>query len=169
MTAETSVSIKSSTTDKVEVAVAKPPKGLLFDIHELATEPSAQSDTEQVVEEFGVLDAADPKGIPIWIDALFKSTVFKEQKRMAGRKPPSDDLVRKLLLAVEEQGGKLTSNVLSRKVDVPAFRLSTILAAIQRVLNVEGYSILTKDDASDSIEIDRELLCVQFGISSTDK
>jgi hypothetical protein len=83
---------------------------------------------------------------------------------LAGRKPPPDELVRKLLLALDEQGGKVTAVALSRKVDVPAFRLSTILAAIQRVLNVEGYSILTKDDASDSIEIDRALLFVQFGI-----
>jgi hypothetical protein len=50
------------------------------------------------------------------------------------------------------------------KIGVAAFRLPGTLAVIQRVLNVEGYSILTKDEASDSIELNRDLLFTQFGI-----
>lgn len=149
---------------KVEQPELVAKSGLLFDIHEFAPGQGSQSATQKSGDENAIAVSAESTPTPAWIDSLFNTTVYRDQKRLAGRKPPPDELVRKLLLALDEQGGKVTSVALSRKVDVPAFRLSTILAAIQRVLNVEGYSILTKDDASDSIEIDRALLFVQFGI-----
>ena len=88
---------------------------------------------------------------------------------MAGRKPPEDELVGKLILALDTHGGKLTSPALAVKVGVPAFRLPGTLAVVQRVLNVEGYSILTKDEASDSVELNRDLLFTQFEISEGDQ
>jgi len=139
-----------------EPLVVVPPNGFLFDIH---------------ADETAKAKAANAKlatiSLPIatWITRLLGSSVFYDQKKLAGRKPPSDDLIHSLLFALDQQGGKLTSAALARSMNVPLFRLSTILAAIQRVLNVEGYSILLKDDASDTVEIKRELLCVQFGIA----
>lgn len=143
-----------------ELPVVAPPSGFLFDIH---ADEAAQAKTAPTNSE------ASPKPIAIWITRLLDSSVFHNQKKLAGRKPPSDELIRTLLAALDQQGGKLTSAALARSMNVPLFRLSTILAAIQRVLNVEGYSILLKDDASDTVEIKRELLCIQFGIALDDE
>jgi len=72
---------------------------------------------------------------------------------------------RGLLEALGEQGDKMTSAALAHKMQWPPFRLRGLLAAIQRVLNVEGYAILTRDEASDTVELNRPLLCRQFEIS----
>ncbi|MGO8747039.1 MAG: BREX-2 system phosphatase PglZ [Thermoguttaceae bacterium] len=111
--------------------------------------------------------AAVPPGptTPAWLDALFRSPVFADQQRLGGRIPPTDESIRKLLQALHEQGGKLTWAALAVKLQQPAFRLTSLLAAIQRILNVEGYPILTRDEASDTVQFNRELLCRQFDLS----
>ncbi len=138
--------------------VAKPPRkkkpGMLFDLED---EAAAAAKAEPVAA--GV---AAPAASPAWLDQLFTSSVLAEQKKLGGRAVPQDEPVRKMLGALAEQGGKLTSAALARRMGLPAYRLASLLAAIQRVVNVEGYPILTRDELSDTIELNRELLCRQF-------
>jgi hypothetical protein len=96
---------------------------------------------------------------------LLSSPVIEDQKRLAGRALPPDEVIRKMLSVLLQQGGKLTSAALARRMDLPVFRLSGLLAAIQRVVNVEGYPILTRDDVSDTIELNCELLYRQFELT----
>ena len=42
--------------------------------------------------------------------------------------------------------------------------LRQIVERLQRVLNIDGYSIIRRDDSSDSIELDRNSLLRQFGL-----
>ncbi len=136
-------------------APRKKPAGMLFDLDREET-PAAEPAAAATV-------AGSPTG-PAWLGELFASPVFAEQKRLGGRIPPSDDSIRKLLLSLTEQGGKLTSAALAVKMQQPAFRLPGLVAAIQRILNVEGYPILTRDEASDTVQLNRELLWRQFDI-----
>jgi len=39
-----------------------------------------------------------------------------------------------------------------------------MFSVIQRVLNIDGYAIIRRDDSSDSIELDRNMLLKQFGL-----
>jgi hypothetical protein len=133
----------------------KKPAGMLF---EFEREETAESVMAPAV-------APTTPAVPAWLDGLFRSSVYAEQKQLGGRIPPSDDSLRKLLTALHEQGGKLTSAALAGKMQQPSFRLPGLLAAIQRVLNVEGYPILTRDEASDTVQLNRELLCRQFDLS----
>ena len=43
-------------------------------------------------------------------------------------------------------------------------RLRGLLAIAQRILNVDGFLVLTRDEASDTVELDRNLLCRQFDL-----
>jgi hypothetical protein len=132
------------------------PAGMLFDVEPeepATTQPSATTAPEA------------PRGVPAWLDQLFGSPVFTEQKKLGGRTVPRDDVIRTMLNALNEQGGKLTAAALAHKMQLPPFRLHGLLAAIQRILNVEGYPILTKDEASDTIELNRNLLCRQFDLT----
>ncbi|MCA9152376.1 MAG: hypothetical protein KDA92_23900, partial [Planctomycetales bacterium] len=130
----------------------KPKAGLLFDLDE----PEQPAPVEEVpIQTEG----------PIWIQELFRSEVYGEQKKLAGRKPPADDVIQSLLLALHMQGGKMTLVALARQIKLPPQRLPLLLAAVKRVVNVEGYSILITDDSSESVELDRELLCRQFGLT----
>ena len=49
---------------------------------------------------------------------------------------------------------------------MPLFRLGGIVSALRRILNVDGYDVLSVDDASDTVQLNRDLLDTQFGIAS---
>jgi hypothetical protein len=150
--------IQETEPAEVEAAVrpVRPKKrkaGMLFDVEEdepqVTPEPEFASPTAQA---------------PAWIVGLLASPVLAEQKKLGGRAVPKDELIRTLLVSLDEHGGKLTATALARKLQIPPFRLNSVLAAIQRIVNIEGYQILMKDDASSTIELNRELLCRQFGV-----
>jgi hypothetical protein len=105
---------------------------------------------------------------PDWIAGLLASPLFGEQKKLGGRMVPTDDLVAKLLASLDGAGGKLTATALARRVEMPLFRLRGLLAVVQRVLNVEGYAVLSRDEASDTIELNRDLLLRQFDLLAED-
>ena len=99
-----------------------------------------------------------------WNDLLLASPAFSAQKQIAGRAVPSDADFRKILQAIEDRKGKITSSALVRAIDIAPSRLRTTFSVIQRVLNIDGYSIIRRDDSSDSIELDRNMLLKQFGL-----
>lgn len=97
--------------------------------------------------------------------ALLRSPVFEQQKRLAGRSAPPDDVLRAVLTALDQRGGRMTSAALSRSVNYPAMRLRGLLAVMQRLLNIDGFAVLTRDEASDTIDLNRELLKRQFDLT----
>jgi hypothetical protein len=110
--------------------------------------------------EFPAGPAADAR----WLDALFGSPVYAAQRRLAGRVAPPDSRVRVVLETLDQRGGKLTRAALSHRLDQPHVRVNGLIAAMRRLLNVEGYPILSVDEPSDTVELNRELLRVQFGL-----
>jgi hypothetical protein len=130
----------------------KRPKGaMLFDLDE--DEPPVKSEPKP--------EAKSGPSVP-WLAEFLKSPTLRDQKKRCGRTIPSDDAIGKLVTALDEQGGKLTATALARRMELPLFRLRGLLAVAQRMLNVEGYAILTKDEASDTVEFNRDLLLRQF-------
>ena len=99
-----------------------------------------------------------------WITTLVSSPLFAEQKKRAGRAVPSDEVMIRLLAVLDDRGGTMTSAALTRALDCPALRLRGLLAITQRVLNIDGYAILTRDEASDTVELNRDLLFRQFAV-----
>lgn len=130
------------------------PPGALFDLEEV----SCQSSVASCQLEAGGLTP------PEWVARLLTSPVFEEQKRLGGRGLPADDVFAKLLGTLDRRGGKLTSVALARALAFPPLRLSGLLAKAQRVLNIDGYAVLSRDDASDTVELNRELLLKQFDL-----
>jgi hypothetical protein len=49
-------------------------------------------------------------------------------------------------------------------MSLPLVRVNTTVAAMQRVLNYDGYGVLTIDEAADMIVLDRSLLERQFNL-----
>ena len=58
----------------------------------------------------------------------------------------------------------MTSVALARELQFPTLRLPGLLAKMQRILNVDGYPVLSRDDASDTVELNRDLLLKQFDL-----
>ena len=141
---------------------AKPEPGTLFDLRggdELPEEPKRPDEPKKAEEE---TKADEP--CPAWVPRLVASAVFEQQKQLGGRGLPGDEVFSKLLVTLDRRGGKMTSVALARALEFPTLRLPGLLAKAQRVLNIDGYAVLSRDDASDTVELNRELLLKQFDL-----
>ncbi|MFO0914164.1 MAG: BREX-2 system phosphatase PglZ [Pirellulales bacterium] len=101
---------------------------------------------------------------PEWVPSLLASEIYQGQKQLAGRGVPDDHVMAGLLVALDGRGGKMTSAGLARALQFPPMRLPGLLAKAERLLNVDGYDVLRRDDVSDTIEFNRELLLRQFDL-----
>ncbi len=73
------------------------------------------------------------------------------------------------LATLEGAGGKLTAAALARGLRMPLFRLRGLLAVVQRVLKVDGFAVLGRDEEPDTIELNRLLLLRQFDLIAEDR
>jgi hypothetical protein len=99
-----------------------------------------------------------------WIGRLFSSQVYKAQKELVRRHAPEDEVVRRTLAVLEAGGGLMTPAAFSNAADIPAARLDGLVARIQRLLNVDGYEILTLNRSENKIELNVTRLRRQFDL-----
>lgn len=109
---------------------------------------------------------ASPTALDVasWIDRLLASPIFDAQKAQAGRVVLPDDRVRACLAALDQHGGKLTRAALAHALGVPLLRVGGLVTVLRRLLNVDGYSVLTLDETSDTVELNVPLLTIQFDL-----
>jgi hypothetical protein len=156
-----------------------PPKGfgeLLAELPSWWTEPTVARPIPAVPEQpkrptkaetptlfdMPQIPRAAPVGEEPWIKPLLQSEVFAVQKRLAGRVRIDDVTVQRLLAALASRGGSMTTAALAGAIGVPEHRLPGLLAVIQRLLNVEGYAILDRQDAANTVILNIPLLKKQF-------
>ena len=127
-----------------------------------ARRPSPRGETRDL---FAALEPETPRPAETWIDRLFRTELFAEQRKQAARTALPEDRIRTILTALDARGGKLTGPALAESLGVPLFRLGGIVSALRRVLNVDGYAVLSVDDSSETVELNRDLLDAQFGLA----
>jgi len=101
---------------------------------------------------------------PEWIDRLMTSELMAVQRQLASRVALPEERIRVILAALDERGGKLTRPALAKRIGVPPMRLGGMISALRRLLNVEGYPVLSVDEQSDTVELNRKQLFTQFGL-----
>ena len=111
------------------------------------------------------LEPAARRPTETWIDRLIETDLFAEQRKQAARTALPEERIRAILTALDARGGKLTGPALAESLGVPLFRLGGIVSALRRVLNVDGYAVLSVDESSETIELNRDLLDTQFGLA----
>lgn len=99
-----------------------------------------------------------------WIIDLLASPIYKSRKNVAGRTLPGDDVLAKALLAMDDSGGKITLNALSRIIGYPIVRVRSLLIIMQRILNIDGYVVVALDSMLDIAKLDRDILHQQFSL-----
>ena len=155
---------------KLKPAEPKPvPSGMLFNVDEEESDQSSVvSDQSEKSGQRSIISvqADSEKANAVWIKALLRSAVYDEQKRLGGRavRPEFEAVHTQLLQAIDGRGGKITATALARAINTPTSRLPGLLAIAQRVLNVDGYEVLSRDFASDTVQLDRALLLKQFDL-----
>ena len=99
-----------------------------------------------------------------WVERLLASEAYKNQRDLIRRHAPEDDVVRRCLETLDGSGGIMTPTAFSKAADVPSARLDGLIALIQRLLNVDGYEILTLSRNENRIELNVVKLKRQFDL-----
>jgi hypothetical protein len=103
-------------------------------------------------------------GTPVgWLDALFAAPAYRDQLRQfGGRQGLTEETVRAVLQALEQRGGSMTLAALAHQLGLSRARGQLLVAALQRVLNVDGFGVLSFEPESTDVVLDRGLLETQF-------
>ncbi|MFM7165475.1 MAG: hypothetical protein ACKO3T_09530 [Planctomycetaceae bacterium] len=128
----------------------------------LATTPLPETLPTQAGSEPAAQPAFSSTTVPLWIEQLMASPRFEEQQKNAGRIRLNREEFARILQAINDRGGRTTVAALSHQLNISLHRLDGRLAIFQRVLNMDGSVIFRRDHASDTVEIDRNLLQRQF-------
>jgi hypothetical protein len=109
-----------------------------------------------------------PRPVPIvqgdWIDKLLKSQAYRDQRAKIKRHPLEDATVRASLEALVENGSIMTPVAFANASHIPVARLHGVFTQLQRILNVDGYEIITMDRSENRVELSIPKLKRQFDI-----
>lgn len=97
--------------------------------------------------------------------AVLASRTYRDQRSRAGRAAVKDEQVASLLSALlTSAAGRLPAQQASVALNVPTVTLRGAVPHVQRLLNVEGYGVLTVDVDGSTLVLDRALLRDQFEV-----
>jgi hypothetical protein len=102
-----------------------------------------------------------------WIDALLRSSTYAVQLGAMARAKPDEARVRSALGALHARGGTASFAVIAQSTAMPAARVPGFLSALERLLNVDGYGVVTVDRSAQEVRLDEDLLGTQFLGSGT--
>ncbi|MGH3423474.1 MAG: BREX-2 system phosphatase PglZ, partial [Nocardioidaceae bacterium] len=149
--------------------------GIVSTVHAAATagppsepEPGREAylPTEPPAEPVAMPPAPAPAGLA---QAVMASATYADQRRRARRGSLPDAEVEKALGALLASGGALPASAFASAVGFPAYRLSGKIAALQRLLNVEGYEVVRHDADAGRMVLDEGLLRQQFGVEDDEE
>ena len=121
-------------------------------------EPPAEAGTLFSDAEIG---AAVP-GAAVSLGAQVVASPLYAAQRAYVRKAPAEAEVAAVIDALGHAGGKLPVTLLATVAGQPPFRMSGYLAQIGRLLNVDGYPVISVGDEGRTAELNAALLREQF-------
>ncbi len=121
---------------------------------------------EEPEEPARPVEAVKPASLPTkdWIKRLLASQAYKDQKAMIRRHAPEDTLIQSSLEALDASGGIMTPAAFAKAADLPPARLDPLIAQMKRLLNVDGYEILTLNRNENKVELNVAKLKRQFDL-----
>ena len=97
-----------------------------------------------------------------WIGQLLASPVYQQMKARHGRSGIDDVQLEQLLRHLSERGGQSMLGALGKALGIPSLRINGFLANVRKVLNLDGYPVLSVDRASKSVRLNVDSLKTQF-------
>jgi hypothetical protein len=95
---------------------------------------------------------------------LLESKVYLEQLKLGVRGGPQREVVTMLITTIDARGGSIMKPSLAQALGVPLFRVDGLVQNICRILNVDGYEVLSFDRSTETITLNTKLLKTQFEI-----
>lgn len=102
--------------------------------------------------------------VPAWIEALLTADLFRQQFARMRRMLQSEQDVRTFLSATARRGGTMQLAPLARELGRALPSMNGFVATMQRLLNVEGYGVVSLERASSAVTVNFDLLRQQFGL-----
>jgi len=133
--------------------VESQPEWWMAGVPAVVKEPKAKRKTKQQPTLF----AED------WISGLLACDLFRQQMDLPGNRIQPERLAA-VLRALDAAGNRLLRPAFAARLSLPLVRVNTTVAAMQRVLNYDGYGVLTVDESADMVVLDRSLLERQFNL-----
>ncbi len=95
-------------------------------------------------------------------ESVLASTIYHEQSERAGRRALTPGRVQAILQVLVEYRGRVHKDTLAQASSVSSAQMNSELAALKRLLNVEGYPVLSQDSDGVTVLLDLKLLSEQF-------
>jgi PglZ domain len=113
------------------------------------------------------VDGAEPRDpAAAFVDDLLASEVYATQRARGGRTAPDDLRVRAVVDALLRNDGRLHMTTLAAAAQIPTSRMTTVIAAVRRLLAVDGYEALATDPDGVTLILNVPLLREQFGLAA---
>ncbi len=113
-------------------------------------------------EEAEAAETVEVEAAPTWVDEVLGSDVYSLQLGAIGRGKPDAAKVRSTLAVLHRRGGVANYAVIAQATGMPLGRVGGFLAILTRVLNVDGFGVLTVDATAQEARLDEGLLRSQF-------
>jgi hypothetical protein len=97
---------------------------------------------------------------PGLVEALLASDVYAQRRDT--RAPLPDQRVAALIETLLAGGGRATLDTLAARARIPAHRIGGTVTALRRLLQVEGYPVVTLDPDGVTVLLNQELMVEQF-------
>lgn len=137
---------------------------------DVATTPKKlRNKTKSVPEAIGLFDLPEPADVSpeapsgdALVTALLTSPLYRQRRGTRGVLP--DERVAALLGALEAAGGRATFDTLAAHAQIPAHRIHGTITVLRKLLQVEGYPVITVDPDGETVLFDQGLLVEQFSL-----
>lgn len=100
-----------------------------------------------------------------WIRGMLASETYLAQRQLAARVAIPNEQMEALLGALDSRGGKLTRSALAQRLGVTEMRLTGMLSATRRVLNVDQAQVIQVDELAGTVVLNLPLLIEQFRLN----
>lgn len=95
-------------------------------------------------------------------DALLASSVFDHQQARVGRVALDPQRLATLVRRLEDGGGRARIEQLAQAIEMPTMRMRGVVSILQRTLNIDGFPVVTLEQATGTVLLNLPLLRKQF-------
>ena len=96
---------------------------------------------------------------------LVASAAYRAQRELVGRLGIDDEAIAALVDALATAPDRrLSASRAASVTGVPANRVPLVMSQVAKLLNVEGYPVVSSDPATQAVRLDAELLAEQYGV-----
>jgi len=137
---------------------ASAPSGRVARVKAPERQPDLFSEPEPV-------PAGDQPGVGA---ALVASATYRAQKSLVGRLGVTDEAIATLVDALASATDRrLPAGRVAPVLGVSANRVPMVMSQVAKLLNVEGYPVVSTDPATQAVTLDAALLAEQYGVYQT--